>query len=125
MVTGEHAEPPGIDRKRLVQRELGGEVGDRTLDVGEALVPPRVVGRARRVETGDGLVVELQEPLVLRPLLQDVRRDQAQHEHRVVRRLAPQRVVEPAEDLARPGVPRPPQIVGELGQTTKTFGYLG
>ncbi len=125
VVSGEHAKAAGIDRKRLVQRELGGEVGDRTFDVGEALVPPRIVRRARRVKTGDGLVVELQEPFVLRPLLQDVRRDQAQHEHRVVRRLAPQRVVEPAEDLARPGVPRPPQIVGELGQTTKTFGYLG
>ena len=29
VIAGEHAEPAGVDRQRLVQRELGGEVGDR------------------------------------------------------------------------------------------------
>ena len=28
VIAGEHAEPAGVDRQRLVQRELRGEVGD-------------------------------------------------------------------------------------------------
>ena len=31
VVAGEHAEAAGVDRQRLMQREFGGEVGDRAV----------------------------------------------------------------------------------------------
>ena len=48
VIAGEHAEAAGVDRQRLMERELGGEVGDRAVRVGVAAVPPRVPRRARR-----------------------------------------------------------------------------
>ena len=48
-----------------------------------------------------------------------------QHQHRVVRRLPPQRVVELAEDLARLRVPGPPEIGGEFGRRSSRSGIVG
>ena len=56
---------------------------------------------------------------------QHLRRDEAQHQHRVVRRLAPQRVIELAEHLARQRVPRPPQVGRQLGQAPQASGMAG
>ena len=36
VIAGEHAEAAGVDRQRLVQRELGGEVGDRPVGVADS-----------------------------------------------------------------------------------------
>ncbi len=53
VVAGEHAEAAGVDGQRLVQRELRGEVAERSLALGEPVLPPRVVGAARAVERLD------------------------------------------------------------------------
>ena len=45
VIAGEHAEAAGVDRQRLVQRELRGEVRDRPLRVGIAVLPPGVAAR--------------------------------------------------------------------------------
>src|SRR5262249_42649844 len=49
--------------------------------------------------------------------------DLVQHHHRVVRRLAPQRVIEPAEDIAS-GAPGPGQVVREIGKSREACGNL-
>ena len=45
VVAGQHAEPAGIDRQRLMQRELGGEVRDRLRRVGAERRRPTSCGR--------------------------------------------------------------------------------
>ena len=54
VVAGEHAEAAGVDRQRLVQRELGGEVrDDLAVERRAVLRPPRAFRRAGFVEAGD------------------------------------------------------------------------
>ena len=91
VIAGEHAEAAGVNRQRLVQRELGREVGDR-LAVGRRhrVRPPGVVRGARRVERGDGAIVDREERRIRRGGVELVARDQPQHPHRVVRGGAPQ-----------------------------------
>ena len=49
VIAGQHAEAAGVDRQRLVQRELGGEVGDRlALSSGHWLSHQVCAARARR-----------------------------------------------------------------------------
>ena len=125
VIAGQHAESARVNGQRLVERELGGEVRDRAVGVGIASVPPGVVRRARRVERLDRGVVQPEKRLVLRPLLEQLGRDESQHQHGVVRGLPPERVVELAKDLAGLGVPRPPEVVRELGQTTNAIRDRG
>ncbi len=101
VIAGEHAEAAGVNRQRLVQRELRRKVGDRAGAVVETVLPPGVPRAAGTVQRLDRRVVNGEEAVVLCHLLQALRRDVAQHQHGVVRRLSPQRVVEEAEDLAR------------------------
>ena len=56
VIAGEHAETAGVDRQRLVQRELGGEVGDRPAELRKAARPPGVAraARARRARRSPG-----------------------------------------------------------------------
>ena len=63
-VAGEHAEAAGVDRQRLVQRELGGEVGDRAGGVVEALLPPRVARARARSSASIARVVDREEAIV-------------------------------------------------------------
>ena len=107
VIAGEHTEAAGVNRQRLVEREFGREVGNRA---GRAMVtmPPRIEGRARCVERHDGGVVELEEPFVLCSLLEELGRDEPEHEDRVVRGLPPKRVVQFAKDFPGFGVPGPP-----------------
>ena len=105
VVAGQHAEAAGVDRQRLVQRELGGEVGDDLpLDVaafgrvhhGCAGADARRRGRrwprrrARRNSGSSAARCSASAPSVL------------QHPRRVVGRRAPERVVEPAEQPRAP-----------------------
>src|SRR5439155_1463586 len=64
VVAGEHAEPAGVDRQALVERELHGEVGDEEVATERLLVPPR--GRPElRLERPLRLVDAPDERLVL------------------------------------------------------------
>ena len=123
VIAGEHAEAAGVNRQRLVQRELGGEVRDRVAaELRVAVRPPGVPRDARVVERGDRPVVHRQELTVDRRLFQLVVWNQPQHADRVVRRRTPQAVVEAAEHFARLRVPAPPEIDGELLETCDAIG---
>src|SRR5687767_14880664 len=115
VIARQHAEPAGIDRQRLMQRELGGEIGNRLSAQLVALtLAPGVLRGPRGVEPGDDAVVE-SDPLGIRGgRLQTLTRNELQQSYGVVRRLAPQRVVEPPEYLARVRVPAPPEVVRQL-----------
>src|SRR5205814_4114729 len=90
MIAGEHAKAAGIDRQRLMERELRGEVSDRSRLAADLPLPPRVLSRTGAIERAEGGIVRAQEFAVVRQNRELVRRDVAQHQHRVVRRLAPQ-----------------------------------
>ena len=107
VIAGEHAEAAGVDRQRLVQRELRGEVRDRPpVHVVEAAAATRCRARRARASSAPrSRRRRARETRDRRPrVLEHVRRHAPQHHHRVVRGLPPQRVVEPAEHLAA-GVP--------------------
>ena len=61
VIAGEHAETAGVDRQRLVERELGGEVGDLAGQMRQRARPPGVPRGPRTVEAVDRAVVERQE----------------------------------------------------------------
>ncbi len=62
VVAGEHAQPAGVDRQRLVQGELGGEVRDRLRPTSGNVRAHHVSARAARgVELGERVVVRRQE----------------------------------------------------------------
>ena len=121
VIAGEHAETAGVDRERLVQRELGGEVGNRSAELRKAARPPGVARAARLVERGDSPVVQLEERGVGVGLFEPRARHEAQHAHRVVRGLPPERVIEAPEHLAGFGVPAPPQVDGEVFEAADAF----
>ena len=112
MVAGQHAEPAGVDPEALVEAVLGAEVGDRALERRRVLAMEPVVAAVGEVgvEVGDHRLVLDQEVLVVeqgppvdRPL---------QDGHRVAV-AGPGRRVDPVEQDLRPGVPAPPQVVGQ------------
>src|SRR5438270_9598532 len=110
VIAREYAEAAGVNRQRLMQRELRREIRDGAVGGGKAAVPPRIARGARRVQRVDGGIVDLQVVLVLRRLLEQLRRDVAEHPYRIVRCLPPEQVVEAAENLTRLRVPCPPQV---------------
>ena len=126
VIAGEHAEAAGIDRQRLVQRELGAEVRDHLLRVGARVrVPPGPAGRrrrARRIERRNAASYEREKSGVGCRALE---RRPASMRFSIITglcaRLPPQAVVEPAKHLAR-RIPGPPEIARELTQTRQTFG---
>ena len=123
VIAGQHAEAARVDRQRLMQREFSGEVGDRlATQVGAFALAPGVVRGSCSVEARDAAVV-IGQPLVIgNRVCQRVRWDLLQHAHRVVGRLAPQRVIEVSEDAPRVGVPTPPEVVGEFFEPFDSIG---
>jgi hypothetical protein len=123
VIAGEHAETAGVDRQRLVQCELGREVGDRLAGgLRKPGRPPRVVRCPRGIESGHRLVIETHEFRVGRSSLEPSGRDHRQHPHRIVRCPPPERVIESPEHHARFAVPAPPQIGGQLVEPGDTHG---
>ena len=124
VIAGEHAEAAGIDRQRLMNRELGREVRDRrVLQIGKAPRHPRVLRGVRRVEPFHRVVVRVEKFLVARHLLEALARDEPQHLDRIVRGRAPELVVEIAKHLARAVLPAPPEVGRELVEAADSFGY--
>ena len=122
VIAGQHAEAARVDRQRLVQRELRGEIRDAAAaEHRRALAPPRMRHRPRLVEAEDGLVVGLQKFGIGGGVGETLRRDLLQHPHRVVGGRPPQRVIEPAKHLPRAIVPAPPQIERELMKTMQAM----
>ena len=126
VIAGQHAEAAGVDRQRLVQGELGREIGDGAAIVAVALAaPPRAGGLPRRVEPGDGRVVQPQELGVLGRPLQRLGAEHPQHPRRVVRGGAPRGEIEAAEERARVRAPAPPHVGGELAEAVDASGKRG
>jgi hypothetical protein len=76
VIAGEHAEAARINRQRLMQRELRGEVGDGLVaDLRHGVRPPGVVRRARRVERRDRPIVDFEEGRVVRGRLELLSRE--------------------------------------------------
>ena len=95
VIARQHAEAAGVDRQRLMQRELRGEVRDLLADeIAVFAMTPGEVRCPHRVEAGDrGIVVG--EPLgASHCALEHVGRQQLQHPNRIVRGAAPQGIVE-------------------------------
>ncbi len=125
-VTGQDAETAGVDRQRLMQRELGGEVRDglgRGFRV--RLGPPRLPRGPGRPQVADRVVVERQERAVAGDGLQPVRRDLAQHGDGVVGAGPPERVVQAAEQAPRTEVPAPPQVGRQFSEVFDAIGKRG
>ncbi len=98
VIAGQHAQTAGVDGQRLVQGELGGEVGNHlALDVGAVGLEPRLLGLTRRVEIDDDGIVEAHELGVVRGPLQRVGAEGAQHPGGVVGRRPPHREIQAAE----------------------------
>ena len=118
MIAGQHAEAAGIDRQRLVQRELRREIRDDPAAEHRACCRSTTGARLPRVvETGDRLVVEPAENGIVRRALERSAPRLLQHLHRVVRGGAPQRVIKPAEYLACTGCPSSTTSRGEFAET--------
>ena len=123
VVARQHAKTAGIDRQRLMQRELGGEVSNRLpRQVRQAVRPPRIVRRVRRVERRNGSIVEHEELRVVRRGFEPLARQHPEHAHRVVRGRAPCSVVETPEHRAPLGMPAPPEIGGQILETGDARG---
>src|ERR1700712_600547 len=88
----------------------------------KAIGPPGIVRGACGIEAGDGAVVDLHERVIPGRGLDPRARDLPQHLHRIVRGVAPQRIVETTEYFARVGVPAPPQINGEIVEAAQSLG---
>src|SRR5690606_15780887 len=104
----------GIDRKALVEAVLRAEIGD---DVVLADLRRLVALRSLleiRVELGHHLAVRADEMLVVGRALENALVDAAQEQLRVVVGAAPQRLIEPAEQPSRRGMPAEPEIRREL-----------
>ena len=125
VIAGQNAEPAGVDRQRLVDRELRGKVRDRlAVKVRERARPPGVVGRPRRLECGDCKIVDSQKFRIRGRGLYFFMRNHLQHAHGVVRRCAPERVIEAPKYLARV-VPAPPQVDREVMEPGNARGKGG
>ena len=123
-VAREDAQAAGIERQRLVQGELGREVGHLLgpAPVPEPPHPPGVARRFRPVEAFHHLVVQGKERRVLGDLHEALGGNEPQHADGVVSGQPPERVVERAEDVASAIMPAPPEVGGQLFETVDACG---
>jgi hypothetical protein len=112
VVTGEHAQTAGVDRERLMDAELGGEVGDEvflsfvvgcsepagTVHVGaEGVIDAFEVGAIAGVGGG---------------FLEFLRGEGVEEFAGVVADVFPAGSVQPTEEFDSVGVPDPPEVAG-------------
>ena len=114
MIAGEDAEAAGVDRQRLVQAELGGEVSHRPrAEHAGVLAAPGVLRLQVFAEPAVGVVDAPMEGELRRPRLELRRRHLLQQQDGIVVALAPAQRVELAEQADRLFVPAPPQVLGQ------------
>src|SRR5262245_4059024 len=97
-----------------MQRELGGEVGNRlALQFGAIDLAPCARFRARRILVSNNAVVRGEPTRISDRAFERLWWQQLQHADRVVRGLPPHVVVQTPEDAAGIWRPAPPEIAGE------------
>ncbi len=121
VIARQHAKATGIDRQRLVEPELGAEVGD--IQTRAVAVSPLEPGAARQVvvQLREYAVHVGEEDLVGREVLESVLREGPEHVDRVVARALPVVGIHAAEQVGRVRRPGPPEISGEDSQGQKSI----
>ncbi len=113
-VAGEDPQAAGVHGERNVDAELCRKVCYRP-NVCPGMRRERCWGNLRLLaESGHHLVVQVEEPRILRRAGESAGCEQLQHSHRVVSALAVRLEVERAQEFPRFGIPAPPQVVGEI-----------
>ena len=114
VIACEDAEAARVDRKRLVNTELGGEVGDgpRPQDARVARTP-RMFRLEVLLQPAIGIVDPAMELELLCPFLQRLDGDLLQERNRIVIELAPPDRIELPKEGRRIVVPAPPEVARE------------
>ena len=125
MVAGKNAQPPGVDRKTLVESEFGAEVRDQI-----ALSQPLGAVPAHRlamvgIELGKHAIVIAEEHRVVGSVHQFLLVDPLQESLRVMTDFVPEQGVEAREQQSRLPVPAVTEVVGELLKPGETARQLG
>ena len=121
MVAGQHAEAAGVLGEGLGDAELGGEVGDRPQRRALAGLEPAVAVEVA-LELVAHVAEEAPEPGVVDEGLEPVAGHHAQQAHGIVHGRVPRVGVDPLEQVAGLGVPRPAQVHGQLLQRGELGG---
>jgi hypothetical protein len=119
VIAGEHAQAAGIDRQRLMQGELGGEVRDRlTAGLRMRSLSTRCCARPRHRRRIDGGVITREELGISSPPPRGRRRDDAEHPHGIAE---PWHAITGSRGAETPGVrvPAPPEIDGQIVEVVK------
>ena len=112
MIAGEDAEAAGVDRQRLVQAELRGEVGHRPrAEHAGVLAAPGVLRLQVLLQPPVGVVDASVQGELRRPRFELRDRHLLQQQDGIVVALAPPQRVELAEQADRLFVPAPPQVL--------------
>src|SRR6185295_8027491 len=126
VIAREHAQDPRIDRDRLVEAELGREVGDGAREQSRGVERPPAVAAAQVLEEPAMRLVDAGLHLERRDPPRDVVAVQAaQHRDRVVVDGAPDLRSELAEDRPDLRTPGPPEVLRELAQLSHQLGSFG
>ena len=126
VVAREKSEAAGVERQGVVEAVLGREVGDpeRGPAAVHLLEPAVLLGHVPAEPVHDH-VVTVEVRRVGRRGLEDLGREPAEEADRVVDALLPERGRQLLEEEPGLGVPRPPEVVGEVDKPGEAFGDLG
>src|SRR6185436_11961581 len=97
------------------------EVRNRPAQLREVARPPHVARAARVVERGDRAIVDGEKRRIAGRLSELRRHDHPQHADRVVRRGAPESIVEPPKHRTRFAMPAPPEVACEVVEPGDAF----
>ena len=123
MIARQHTEATRVSGIGGVHAVLCAQVGDGTgQHIAVLLVVPRVVGRHVGIEASDCFRKQVVENLALGQRFPCELVDRPQNLYRVAIAL-PQHRIELSPELIRRAIPGPPQVVGEIVETTEPFGY--
>lgn len=124
VVSGEDAQAAGVLRQGGGDAELGGEVSDGGGQATALLLVPAVALHIGP-EVVRRLTEQAQEPLVGREFGEPRVRHGAEEPHRVPVGRGPAPGVHGLEEVARPGVPGPAQVTGQLVEGARGSGRTG
>jgi hypothetical protein len=123
MVSGKNSQAAGVNRQRDVQPEFGRKIGDRvSAQIRMLFAEPGSSRRQAFVEGHHNSVVMAQECRVGSRRLQLGRGDLLQEFDRVVMGQLPKGLIQILKKPAPVGLPAPPQVISQFGQTPYASG---